>query len=1023
MKVINFLFSGVFMGITLIIFAVALSYGTFIENDYDATTAKFFVYNARWFEVLLFLMVVNFTGMIFTKKLYLKSRINILVIHLALILIIIGAAITRYVGFEGQMHIRNGQTTNEFLTTDIYLNIDLSKGGNSQSVKRKILLPSTGSNIFSENYSFEAQDINISIEKYYPNAVETLTSSEKGDSYLNIVAGGADGRHDLYLREGQTKYIHDLGMSFGDTSQIDAIQIISEEGKLLIRFPKDRWLSDTIDADKLVFQPFELMQFHSHQGISFVVKQFIESATIQYTENPEPNQQGFQIAKLNVNNSNVFLKMIQPEKLRVNDVDIELSISKKILELPFSLKLNEFKIERYPGSQSPSSFASDITLIDEINKVERPYSIFMNNILNYGGYRFYQSSYDKDEQGTILSVNHDYWGTLVTYIGYFLLIGSLIVSFITPKTRFARITQQLKEVRKKRNSMLQVGIVFICLAITNSASGQEEPTNSNIDKEHAALFGKLLVQTKEGRISTINTLANQVLVKIYKKNSFNGLTPEQVFLGMVADPMEWQKKPLVKIKNDALKSLLGIQGEYGRFFEFFDDQGQYKLKEHIENAYLKKPALRTKFDKELISVDERMNVYFSTLNKSYLNILPVPDHPHNKWITPYDNRQPGEPAEQGIDSMFAEYLTKLHQAMASNDYGEANTALAGISGYQKLNGGAIIPAETKINLEIFYNNTNIFNRLFPIYLFVGLLLVGIFFVQVFIPALQLKLVRNIFGVILFLAFIVQTFGLVLRWYISGHAPWSNGYESMIYISWATMLAGFIFARKSASTLSVSAVLAGITLLTAHMSWMDPEITNLVPVLKSYWLTIHVATITASYGFLGLGALMGFLNLCIMIGRNKNNYARVNLTLTELTLILELSLIAGLVLLVTGTFLGGIWANESWGRYWGWDPKETWSLITIIVYSFILHSGLINRLKNVFTFNVMAAMGFGAILMTYFGVNYYLSGLHSYAQGDSVPVPAFVYYLLMILASIVILSGVNEYKMQRTTTNTSHNPNN
>ena len=323
-----------------------------------------------------------------------------------------------------------------------------------------------------------------------------------------------------------------------------------------------------------------------------------------------------------------------------------------------------------------------------------------------------------------------------------------------------------------------------------------------------------------------------------------------------------------------------------------------------------------------------------------------------------------------------------------------------------------MPSTNKAGLEIFYNRINIFKTLFPVYLVLGILLSAIFFIQIFKPALEFKLLGKILLGILIISFIAQTFGLGLRWYISGHAPWSNGYESMIYISWATVLAGFIFMQRSSVTLGVTALLAGVTLLTAHMSWLNPELTNLVPVLKSYWLTLHVATITASYGFLALGCMVGFLNMCIMIFKNKENQFRVNLTLKELTLIIEMTLSVGLILLVIGNFLGGIWANESWGRYWGWDPKETWTLVTIIVYSFTLHLTLIPGLRSTFTFSFMSFISFGAILMTYFGVNYYLSGLHSYANGDPVAVPTFLYYTLIVVGIVSVLAAYNEFKFDK-----------
>ena len=264
-------------------------------------------------------------------------------------------------------------------------------------------------------------------------------------------------------------------------------------------------------------------------------------------------------------------------------------------------------------------------------------------------------------------------------------------------------------------------------------------------------------------------------------------------------------------------------------------------------------------------------------------------------------------------------------------------------------------------------------------------------------------------------FIFHTLGLGIRWYISGHSPMSNGYESMLFISWVTMLAGFIFSRKSLLALAATAVLAGMTLMVAHLSFMDPEITNLVPVLKSYWLTLHVSVITGSYGFLGLGAILGLIVMIMMLFVNKRNQERISATIDELTVINYRTLTLGLYFLTIGTFLGAVWANESWGRYWGWDPKETWSLITIVIYSFVTHSRMIPGMKDVYSFNLLSLFAFSSVLMTYFGVNYYLSGLHSYAGGDAVPVPVFVYMAVIILVSL----GVASYMMyKRMVTKTS-----
>ena len=448
------------------------------------------------------------------------------------------------------------------------------------------------------------------------------------------------------------------------------------------------------------------------------------------------------------------------------------------------------------------------------------------------------------------------------------------------------------------------------------------------------------------------------------------------------------------------------------FNDFFNDKGQYILRTQIDEAYAKKPAERNMFDKELIYVDERVNVSYMVYNGSLLKYFPIPNHPNSLWASAaeFENSENSDNLKTSM-ILFDSYLETLISGIESGNYNNADIALQKIKDYQYKEGASLIPSSTKTNIEVLYNKLNIFKALFPVYMLMGMVLFGFFFIQIFKPALEFKLIIKLFIGILILCFIAQTIGLGLRWYIAGHAPWSNGYESMIYISWATMLAGFMFMKKAPIILSITSLITGVTLLTAHMSWLNPEITNLVPVLKSYWLTIHVATITASYGFLTLGGLTAFLNLCIMIFRNKANSPRVNLTLKELSLIIELSFTVGLILLVVGNFLGGVWANESWGRYWGWDPKETWSLVTIIVYSFILHMRLIPGLRSTFSFNFLSMFAFSSVLMTYFGVNYYLSGLHSYASGDPVPVPTFVYYTLAIMLLISILAGINDHKLK------------
>jgi len=1029
MKFFKFLFSGTLMGILLIIFGISIAYATFIENDFGAVTAKLLIYNAAWFEVLMLLMVINFTGMIFTRQLYRKSKLNILFMHLSLIIIILGAGITRYFGFEGSMHIRENETTNRYITDETYIHYQMRSNDQAINILDKVLLAPVNQRLYSRTTEFQGKDIRVEIDKFLPNAVEMLHPDETGDPYLSLVAASHGSRVNIFLRESESSSIGPLNISFGASSQPETLEILRKGQDFYVKAPfeiihMDMGSGQTTRMAPDTLHAVQFMNLYSAKGINFVLREYLEKAKLEYVPAEDESNTGSNIVdvKVIVDGQSRIIKLNggrgivgNLEVFDVNGVGFSMTVGSQERELPFYLKLNRFILDRYPGSQSPSSFASEITLLDEKNNVEKPYRIFMNNILQYKGYRFYQSSYDRDEKGTILTVNHDRMGTIVTYIGYFLLFTTLLLSLVTRKTRFAKLREQLNEIhleRKKLTSAMMV-LILSTAGITASIAQPAGETQHVISRENADHFGKLLVQTRDGRITPVNTTATDVLVKMYKKNAYQGLNANQVFLSMMVYSREWSDIPLLKVYDKALQNQLGIDGNYVSYNGLFDDMGQYKLKEQVDNAYNKPPAQRNQFDKELINLDERLNVAYMVLNQAFLKIYPVPGHANDLWIKPTDEVH-GINREDSlfIKESFNEYVAGLKQGVETGNYAEADRILESIRDFQYKYGSEIIPSRTKTNLEVLYNKLSIFKRLFPLYMTAGMILLAIFLLQLFKPSLEFKKTIRVFLVVLAIAFVAHTFGLALRWYISGHAPWSNGYESMIYIAWATMLAGFIFQNKSAMTLSVTSILAGITLLTAHMSWMNPEITNLVPVLKSYWLTLHVATITASYGFLGLGCMLGFLNLSIMIFRNRKNQVRVNLTLQELTYIIEMSLMVGLILLAIGNFLGGIWANESWGRYWGWDPKETWSLVTIIVYTFILHMRLIPGMKSIFSTNFGALIGFGSVLMTYFGVNYYLSGLHSYAQGDPVPVPNFVYYLLFVIILVSILAGINDAKMKK-----------
>jgi cytochrome c-type biogenesis protein CcsB len=311
-----------------------------------------------------------------------------------------------------------------------------------------------------------------------------------------------------------------------------------------------------------------------------------------------------------------------------------------------------------------------------------------------------------------------------------------------------------------------------------------------------------------------------------------------------------------------------------------------------------------------------------------------------------------------------------------------------------------------VEAEVIYNRLDIFNKLYKYYALVGVFLFLVLVFRIFRERRIWDVATYFLKGTIILFFIWHTAGLVMRWYISGHAPWSDAYESILYVSWACMGMGLWLGSKSDMTIAASAFVTSILLWIAHQSWVDPSIANLQPVLDSYWLMIHVAVIVASYGPLTVGMILGVVSLILILLTNKKNLERMKLNLRELTIINELALTIGLIMLTIGNFLGGQWANESWGRYWGWDPKETWALISILVYAFVIHTRLVPGLRGTWTFNFLSILAFSSIMMTYFGVNFYLVGLHSYASGDQVITPTFVWYTV---AGVFVLGALSWWR--------------
>ncbi len=1025
---VRMLFSPVFTGVLFVIFAVAMAVATFIENDFGAASARQIIYNSKWFELIFLLLVINLSGQIFTYKLYKRKKLTVLIFHLSFIIIIAGAAITRYTGYEGRVHIREGEAVSYGLTGDKYMSLAIYNSADEllSTHTDRVMVTNTSLGSFYKEGEIDNIPYSVRYSRYIPNASESVVDSEDGEPIVQLlITRGRIFREVVFLKEGESRSFDNFSMGFNAdeicdlniTLKTDTFSIIPSVS--LARLSMMTRETDSIPAGEkaelremmIYFTPYYRIvpQKLSKRGSVLPIGVDHESTITGKDAFEIELRYGTQFTKLYV--YDIYNGDIDTAVTILDDKKFSVSYGPEKIQFPFSIALNDFILERYPGSSSPSGYRSEVVLIDKENNVNKPYSIFMNNILKYHGYRFYQSSYDPDEKGTILSVNHDRTGMVVTYSGYTLLFVFIILSLINKNSVFRKIKPSIW--RNAGTKLLTLIILLLSLNIGTKAN----PTKIIYDKDKVEEFGKVLVQDQKGRTKPLFTLSNDILRKISRNNFYQGYSPMQVFMGLSTDFQNWQDEPLIKISNRDLRKTIGITGEYASINQLIDfEKGEYILSGMIQQVVNKPTGERDKMDKEIIKVDERVNIIMMIARGEFFRVFPLRDGTDN-WGTPGQALENAIHKEDSlyINNILSLYTTALFEGLNTGEYGEADEYLESLINYQRKYAGYDLPSKSQIKAEIFYYKSMIFERLFPYYATVGIVMLIILISMIIRGRTGRTPVIRIFSGLILIGFIFHSLGLGIRWYISGHSPMSNGYESMLFISWVTVLAGLLFSRRSSLTLAATAVLASLTLMVAHLSFMDPEITNLVPVLQSYWLTLHVSVITASYGFLGLGAILGLVNLILYSLNSPINRKHILKTVDDLSVINYRTLALGLYFLTIGTFLGAVWANESWGRYWGWDPKETWSLITMIVYAFVIHSKNIKAFNSIFAFNIMSVYAFSSVLMTYFGVNYYLSGLHSYAGGDPVPIPAFVYISIAVLLALSFYSYKRYNKMVKALT--------
>ncbi len=1026
-KIASILFSTRLMAILFLAFATSMAIGTFLENDYGTPAARIWVYNTWWFEAIMGIFLLNFSGNIFRYRLHKREKWPTLLLHLSFIFILIGAFITRYLSYEGIMPIREGQTTNKFLSEKTYLQLLMVGDYNGELKQRKVNtaleLAAPTNNDFTVSTDFNKQPVTINYVDYIEGAELGLVPSDDGELHLKLVEAGEGKRHEHYLKAGEVSNIHNILYAFNKPTE-GAINITYNKGDYTIYSPFEgsfMRMADQLEGTVLrdSVQQLQLRSLYQMAGTQFVIPEppVKGNYDVTATKIKEKGQQNALIIDVITKGETKRLKLLGGKgfvndfkQIKIGGLELSLRYGSQELELPFALKLNDFIAAKYPGTEKGyASYKSKVDLVEDGKSI--PKEIFMNNVLDHKGFRFFQASFDPDEKGTVLSVNHDFWGSWITYLGYSLLYLGLMAILLIKGSRFKDLEKMLSDIKLKKAAL---SLVFICGIMLNFTSAKAQstlptdaplrPTKKQLDSlvkanavspEHAAKFGSIVIQDENGRMKPINTFASELLRKLSKRTKYEGLSSDQVFISMQENPIAWYNIPLIYIdwKNDSIRKILGVPKKASRvaLVDLFEKDGSYKLAPYLDAATSTNTP--NQFEKDFIKTHEKFYLLNSALSGSVFRVFPLPNDENNKWVSP---PMLNESKFSGIDSVYTRqilpiYRSSLLEARQTGDYSKPDKYLSSIKNFQKKYGNAVLPSEKKVETEMLYNKYDIFRKLYTYYSLAGLLMILFTIIQIFKKTKATRILVAISKYSIILLFLMHTAGLIARWYVSGHAPWSDAYESMIYVGWATMFFGIALGRKSDLTIGATAFVASIILWVAHMNWMDPEIANLQPVLNSYWLMIHVAVIVASYGPFILGAILGAVALLLMILTTKKNKKKMKLNIKELTVVNEMSLTIGLVMLTIGNFLGGQWANESWGRYWGWDPKETWALISIMIYAFVIHMRLVPGLRGKWTYNFISMIAITTIMMTYFGVNFYLSGLHSYASGDQVITPTFVYY--------------------------------
>lgn len=638
-------------------------------------------------------------------------------------------------------------------------------------------------------------------------------------------------------------------------------------------------------------------------------------------------------------------------------------------KLPFSLCLQKFEAKMHDGTNAVADYSSKFTVIDGDDKSEGEVS--MNNIYSHRSYRLYQSSYDEDGKGSVLAINADPFGIPVTYTGYALLFISLVWMLFDPKGGYRKLL---------KSPLLKKGALMIALILSmgniqtlhaESATGNLQ--NAVLPKETAEKFGELHILYND-RICPVQTFALDFCKKIYGARSYQGLTAEQVLSGWVFYGNTWANEPFIKIKSGEMKTAMNLP-DYASLNTFFNrEMGGYTIGQYVQEYY---NGQQDKFHQQAADIDGKIQIIMELREGISLKVLPytftknvkaTKDHSFIKagtttWFSPVDK------LPQAVEHQHALYIRNVF-SLLNGDVKAGNTSRVNeffvkMKKYQEVSSGNSLPTATQYKAERINNAFPFATILFMANLTLGF--IALFYtIYRMTKKKEIKVLNIALPILLGVSFLALTFGLALRWIISGNVPMSNGYESMLTVAWFVMLISILMQLRIRIVMVFGFLISGFFLLVSHINQMDPAIGQMMPVLNSPLLSIHVSIIMMSYALLSLTFICGIMGICL---RSHGE---------ELQALSRIFLYPALTTMGFGIFIGAIWANVSWGNYWSWDSKETWALITFMIYAVVVHTQSLPVFRKPLVYHIYITLAFLSIAMTYFGVNYFLTGMHSYA---------------------------------------------